>query len=92
MKLRKHKEAWSCRTEDESRGGEEERRRREEKVNVGRWLGVQGHREQPVLPNVQFKANEGFGAGGQMISFTEIPFIDGPLLLVIKLVSLVAMR
>lgn len=61
-------------------------------MSVGRWLGVQGHREQPVLPDVQFKADERFGAGGQMIPFTKIPFIDGPLLLIIKLVSLVAMR
>lgn len=59
-------------------------------MGVGRWLGVQGHREHPVLPDVQFKANEGFGAGGQMIPFTETPLIDGPLLLNIKLVSLVA--
>lgn len=50
-------------------------RRREEKVSMGRWLGVQGHREQPVLPDVQFKGNEEFGAGGQMILFTEIPFM-----------------
>lgn len=84
----------SCRTEDECRGGEGEgeRRRREENVSVGRWLGVQGHREQPVLPDVQFKANERFGAGGKMIPFTKIPFFDGPLLLIIKLVSLVAVR
>ena len=60
-------------------------------MSVGRWLGVQGHREQPVLLDVQFKGNEEFGAGGQMILFTEIPFIDGPSLLITKLASLIAM-
>lgn len=45
---------------------------------------MQGHREQPILPEVQFKATEGFGAGGQVIPFTEILYIDGPLLLLLN--------
>ena len=57
-------------------------------MGTGRRLGVQGHHEQPVLPDVQFKGDEEFGAGGQMILFTEIPFIDAPSLLIIKLALL----